>query len=149
MFLRGLSNLFCLFAHAFSARAILITHSAFDWLFRHALLSIKTSTSFLKGGNRGIANHKYAVRRAQLNQQKTNLIYSEAWRSPFRHLVYFVNRYRNHTLQIMPSGVIGSPKSSSRYQQGIFPLDIIDVRILAHGNLVKVQTNNRSNHHKG
>ena len=45
----------------------MITHTAFDWLFRHALLSIKTSTSFLKGSNRGIANHKYAVRRAQLN----------------------------------------------------------------------------------
>ena len=36
-------------------------YSAFDWLFRHALLSIKTSTSFLKGSNRGIANNKYAV----------------------------------------------------------------------------------------
>ena len=46
----------------------MITHTAFDWLFRHALLSIKTSTSFLKGGNRGIANHKYAVRRAQLKK---------------------------------------------------------------------------------
>ena len=44
----------------------MITHTAFDWLFRHALLSIKTSTSFLKGSNRGIANHKYAVRRAPL-----------------------------------------------------------------------------------
>ena len=49
------SNLFRLFAHTFSARATLITHTAFDWLFRHALLSIKTSTSFLKGSNRGIA----------------------------------------------------------------------------------------------
>ena len=49
------SNLFRLFAHAFSARATLITHTAFDWLFRHALLSIKTSNSFLKGSNRGIA----------------------------------------------------------------------------------------------
>ena len=48
----------------------MITHTAFDWLFRHALLSIKTSTSFLKGSNRGIANNKYAVRRAllKLNQ---------------------------------------------------------------------------------
>ena len=44
-----------IFAHAFSARAIMITHTAFDWLFRHALLSIKTSTSFLKGSNRVIA----------------------------------------------------------------------------------------------
>ena len=61
IFLLYASNLFRLFAHAFSARAILITHSAFDWLFRHALLSIKTSTSFLKGSNRGIANNKYAV----------------------------------------------------------------------------------------
>ena len=43
------------FSHAFSACAILITHTAFDWLFRHALLSIKTSTSFLKGSNRVIA----------------------------------------------------------------------------------------------
>ena len=55
------SNLFRFFAHAFSAHATVITHTAFDWLFRHALLSIKTSTSFLKGSNRGIANHKYAV----------------------------------------------------------------------------------------
>ena len=55
------SNLFRLFAHAFSAHATLITHSAFDWLFCHALLNIKTSTSFLKGSNMGIANHKYAV----------------------------------------------------------------------------------------
>ena len=55
------SNLFRFFANAFSARATVITHTAFDWLFRHALLSIKTSTSFLKGSNRGIANHKYAV----------------------------------------------------------------------------------------
>ena len=61
IFLLYASNLFRLFAHAFSACAILITHSAFDWLFRHALLSIKTSTSFLKGSNRGIANNKYAV----------------------------------------------------------------------------------------
>ena len=50
------SNLF-----RFFARATVITHTAFDWLFRHALSSIKTSTSFLKGSNRGIANHKYAV----------------------------------------------------------------------------------------
>ena len=49
------SNLFRFFAHAFSARVTVITHTAFDWLFRHALLSIKTSTSFLKGSNRGIA----------------------------------------------------------------------------------------------
>ena len=42
--------------HAFSARATVITHTATDWLFRHALLGIKTSTSFLKGSNRGIAN---------------------------------------------------------------------------------------------
>ena len=48
----------------------MITHSAFDWLFRHALLSIKTSISFLKGSNRGIANNKYAVRRAQLKLVK-------------------------------------------------------------------------------
>ena len=50
------SNLFRCFAHASSARATVITHTAFDWLFRHALLSIKTSTSFLKGSNRGIAH---------------------------------------------------------------------------------------------
>ena len=50
-----------IFRSRFSARATVITHTAFDWLFRHALLSIKTSTSFLKGSNRGIANHKYAV----------------------------------------------------------------------------------------
>ena len=49
------------FRSTFSARAIPITHTAFDWLFHHASLSIKTSTSFLKGSNRGIANHKYAV----------------------------------------------------------------------------------------
>ena len=49
------SNLFRFFAHAVSARAIVITHTAFDWLFRHDLLSIKTSTSFLKGSIRGIA----------------------------------------------------------------------------------------------
>ena len=30
-------------------------------------------------------------------QQKTNLIFSEARRSAFRNLVYFVNRYRNHS----------------------------------------------------
>ena len=53
MFLQGLLNLFWILAHAFSARAIVITHTAFDWLFRHALLSIKTSTSFLKGSIRG------------------------------------------------------------------------------------------------
>ena len=45
-----------LFAHAFSARVTVITHTAFDWLFPHALLSIKTSTSFLEGSNRVIAN---------------------------------------------------------------------------------------------
>ena len=56
VFLRGLSNLFRFFAHAFSARATVITHTATDWLFRHALLGIKTSTSFLKGSNRGISN---------------------------------------------------------------------------------------------
>ena len=61
IFILYASNLFRLFAHAFSARATLITHTAFDWLFRHALLSIKTSTSFLKDSNRGIANQKYAV----------------------------------------------------------------------------------------
>ena len=33
MFLRGLSNLFCIFAHTFSARAIVITHIVSDWLF--------------------------------------------------------------------------------------------------------------------
>ena len=49
------------FRSRFSACATLITLTAFDWLFRYALLSIKTSTSFLKGSNRGIANHKYAV----------------------------------------------------------------------------------------
>ena len=52
IFLLYASNLFRFFAHAFSARATVITHTAFDWLFRHALLSIKTSTSFLKGSNR-------------------------------------------------------------------------------------------------
>ena len=55
IFLSYASNLFRFFAHAFSARAIVITHTAFDWLFCHALLSIKTSTSFLKGSNRDIA----------------------------------------------------------------------------------------------
>ena len=43
-----------IFRLRFSACATVITHTAFDWLFRHALLSIKTSTSFLKGSNRGI-----------------------------------------------------------------------------------------------
>ena len=38
-----------IFRSAFSARATVKTHTAIDWLFRHALLSIKTSTSFLKG----------------------------------------------------------------------------------------------------
>ena len=33
MFLRGLSNLFRIFAHTFSARAIVITHIVSDWLF--------------------------------------------------------------------------------------------------------------------
>ena len=33
MFLRGLSNLFLIFAHTFSARAIVITHIVSDWLF--------------------------------------------------------------------------------------------------------------------
>ena len=33
MFLRGLSNLFWIFAHTFSARAIVITHIVSDWLF--------------------------------------------------------------------------------------------------------------------
>ena len=41
-----------MFRSRFSARATLITHTAFDWLFRHALVNIKTSTSFLKGSNR-------------------------------------------------------------------------------------------------
>ena len=44
-----------IFRSHFSARATVITHTAFDWLFRHALLSIMTSSSFLKGSNRGIA----------------------------------------------------------------------------------------------
>ena len=56
IFLLYASNLFRFFAYAFSARATVITHTATDWLFRHALLGIKTSTSFLKGSNRGIAN---------------------------------------------------------------------------------------------
>ena len=38
----------------------MITHTAFDWLFPHALLSIKTSTSFLKGSNRVIAIKVYS-----------------------------------------------------------------------------------------
>ena len=41
-----------MFRSRFSAPATLITHTAFDWLFRHALVNIKTSTSFLKGSNR-------------------------------------------------------------------------------------------------
>ena len=41
-----------MFRSRFSARATLITHTAFDWLFRHASLSIKTGTSILKGSNR-------------------------------------------------------------------------------------------------
>ena len=54
IFLLYAPNLFRFFAHAFSVCAILITHTAFDWLFRHALLSIKTSTRFLKGSNKVI-----------------------------------------------------------------------------------------------
>ena len=41
-----------MFRSRFSARATLISHTAFDWLFCHALQNIKTSTSFLKGSNR-------------------------------------------------------------------------------------------------
>ena len=52
MFLQGLSNLFRILTHAFSARVTVITHIAFDLLYIHALLSIKTSTSFLKGSIR-------------------------------------------------------------------------------------------------
>ena len=54
------SNLFRFFAHAFSARANVITHIAIDWLFRHALLSIKMSPLFERVAI-GYSKYKYAV----------------------------------------------------------------------------------------
>ena len=65
----------------------MITHTAFDWLFRHALLSIKTSTSFLKGSNRGIANHKYAVRRAQLKSMEISVLNHQSHSQSFIKLI--------------------------------------------------------------
>ena len=55
------SILFRFLVHAFSARVTVITHTATDWLFRHALLSIKTSTSFFERVAIGYSKYKYAV----------------------------------------------------------------------------------------
>ena len=74
IFLLYASNLFRFFAHAFSARATVITHTATDWLFSSCFAEHQDKYQLFERVAIGYSKYKYAVSIYRLLKQILHIL---------------------------------------------------------------------------